>query len=293
MPVRLKMTPCMSMTDTVAIHGIDKDLFLNFRHYEVPAEAVAAFRADRTGALIGRKMAERYNWKVGQRVTLDRLEGFTFNVQGIFSARGTADDFLILVGREYLQQAENEQGVSNHVLVKLRDGVDPAVAAAAIEAQPMTVATTAQPERAMLAAALDSLSDLVAASRIVIAVIVVVMLIAMGNAISMATRDRTHEFGILRTLGFQKRAILALVLSEAGLQALFGALLGCAVVTVLIDADVFKTVSTCGISIHLTAGAAAWQAALASIVVAGLLGALLPAWHAAQLDVVEALRREE
>jgi putative ABC transport system permease protein len=293
MPVRLKMTPCMSMTDTVAVHGVDKDLFLTFRRYRADPKAVAAFRADTAGALVGEKIAARYGWKPGQHVNLDQLGGLRFNIHGLFSAQGTQDDYIILVGRRYLQEAEEKQGLSNHVLVKVKPGVDPDAAARQIDALPLTVQTNTQPERAMLAAALDQLSDLVSASRGVIAVVLLVMLIAMGNAVSMVTRDRAREFGILRTLGFGKGAILNLVLAEAVLQALAGALLGCAAAQLLVWGDFLKTVSTCGVCIYLSVGAAAWLAALGAIVLAGALGALLPAWRASRLDVVEALGREE
>ena len=293
MPVKLKMTPCMSMTDTVAVHGVDKDLFLEFRHYRVAARAVAAFRADTAGALVGEKLAARYGWKSGQHVNLDQLGGLRFNIHGLFSAQGTGDDYIILVGRRYLQEAEGRQGVSNHVLVKLRSGADPAAAAAAVEELPLTVAVTAQPEQAMLAAALNQLSDLVAASRGVILMVLLVILLAMGNAMAMVTRDRAREFGILRTLGFGKGAILGMVLTEAEVQTLGGALLGCAAAQVLVWADCFKTVSTCGISIHLAVGGRDWLTGLAVIALAGALGALLPAWRASRLDVVEALGRQE
>jgi len=222
MPVRLKMTPCTSMTDIVAVHGVDKDLITEFRHLKVAAAALQAFREDTMGALVGEKIAARYGWKPGEHIALSQLDNLRLNIHGLFSTNGTQDDYVILTGRRYLQEAENQQGISHRVLVKLKDGVDPEAAGRAIEALPLTTKVTAQPERAMLAAALDQLSDLVAASRGVVAVVLAVILIAMGNAISMATRDRAREFGILRTLGFRSGAVMALVMSEALVQALAG-----------------------------------------------------------------------
>jgi putative ABC transport system permease protein len=171
--------------------------------------------------------------------------------------------------------------------------VDPEAAGRAIEALPLTTKVTAQPERAMLAAALDQLSDLVAASRGVVAVVLAVILIAMGNAISMATRDRAREFGILRTLGFRSGAVMALVMSEALVQALAGGLLGCALVDILVSQQVFQTISQCGIPINLTVGYEPWVAGLAAIGLAGVLGAVVPAWRAGRLNVVQALGRED
>lgn len=293
MPVRLKMTPCMSMTDTVAIHGIDKEKLLDFRPLKIDRAALQAFQADTSGALVGEKIAARYGWKVGDHITLDRLEGFRFNIHAIFAAQGSADDFLIYVGRKYLQEAEDKQGMSHHALVKLKPGADPDDAGQAIAALPLTIQTSAQPERAMLAAVLDQLADLVAAGRLVILIVLAVILIAMGNAVAMATRDRTPEFGILRTLGYRRGMILGMVLTEGLMQAVLGAVLGCAIVQVLISGGLLKDVSTCGISLSLTVGPNAWIAGIGAIVVAALLGSLMPAWNASRVDVVEAIRRED
>ena len=293
MPVRLKMTPCMSMTDTVAIHGVNKEMLLDFRALQVEPAAVAAFKSDTTGALVGEKIASRYGWKVGDHVTLDRLEGFRFNIHGIFAAQGTADDFLIYVGRKYLQESENKQGLSHHVLVRIAPGADPDETCEAIAALPLTIQTSAQPERAMLAAVLDQLKDLVSVGRLVIVVVLAVILIAMGNAVAMATRDRTPEFGILRTLGYRRGMILGMVLSEGLLQAVIGAACGCAIVQVLVSGGFVQTVSTCGVSLSLTVGSDAWAAGIGAIIVAALLGSVIPAWNASRVNVVEAIKRED
>jgi len=293
MPVRLKMTPCMSMTDTVAIHGVNKEKLLDFRALQVEPAAVAAFKSDTTGALVGEKIASRYGWKVGDHVTLDRLEGFRFNIHGIFAAQGTADDFLIYVGRKYLQESENKQGLSHHVLVRIAPGADPDETCEAIAALPLTIQTSAQPERAMLAAVLDQLKDLVSVGRLVIVVVLAVILIAMGNAVAMATRDRTPEFGILRTLGYRRGMILGMVLSEGLLQAVIGAACGCAIVQVLVSGGFVQTVSTCGVSLSLTVGSDAWAAGIGAIIVAALLGSVIPAWNASRVNVVEAIKRED
>lgn len=287
------MTACMSMTDTVAVHGVDKEQFLRFRNYQVDAAALEEFRKDTAGALVGEKLALRYGWKPGAHIVLAELENLRLNIHGLFSANGSADDYIILTGRRYLQEVEDAQGLSNHVLVKIKPGVDPDDAAQAISGLPLTTPVSAQPERAMLAATLDQLSDLVSAARVVTLVVLAVILIAMGNAISMATRDRTREFGILRTLGYSKAAIVGLVLGEALLQAFLGALIGCGIVQLLVSGNYLKTISTCGMCINLTVGALPWVAGVGAIMLAGALGALTPALNAARLDVVDSIRRED
>jgi len=293
MPVRLMMTSCQSSTDVIAIHGVDKDLFTLFKHYAVEPGALASFKADTSGALVGEKIARRYGWKIGQNVTLPELNGISFNVRGILTKRGSAEDFIIFTGRRFLQEADQDQGMSHFVLVKPKPGLEQSVVSKAIDALPLTVQTTSQPEEALVTTILDQLADLVRLSRGIMVIIVVVVLIAVGNAISMATRDRFREFGVLRTLGFPRGAIAGLVLGEGVFQALAGALIGCSVVQVLASANLVTPIATCALTMEFSVGPAQWAMVLAVVTLSAALGSLLPAWNAARLDIVEALRPEE
>jgi putative ABC transport system permease protein len=293
MPVKLLMTSCQSTTDVIAIHGVDKDLFTQFRKYTVAPADVEAFRADTSGALVGDRVAARYGWRKGQHVVLKELRGISFTIRGLFTTEGSTDDFLILAGRRFLQEAVEEQGTSNRVLIRLVEGASPAEVSQAVDALPMTVTTDTRSEEAFLSASLDQLADLVSVSRLVIAGIVAVLLVAMGNAISMATRQRRSELAILRTLGFQKGAILGLVVSEGALQALLGGAIGCLAVQGMVSAGLIKTVSTCGFIVIFDAGPYVLGLTMAAVVLAATLGSLLPAWNASRMNIVAAIRRED
>ncbi|MBL7219549.1 MAG: FtsX-like permease family protein [Phycisphaerae bacterium] len=293
MPIKLLMTSCQSASDIIAMHGVDKDLFVRFRDYDVPAASLEAFRIDKSGALVGNMIARRYGWKVGQKVVLQELDGISFNINGIFTTDGSADDFLILAGRRFLQEAVKEQGISNRVMIRLRPGSDADAVAENIDALPMAIKTTTQREETFMSASIDQLRDMVTISRIVIVVIIAVILIAMGNAISMTTLERTREFGILRTLGFKRGAILGMVVSEGTIQALVGAVIGSAIVQAIISANLIKTVSTCGITITLTAGTGVWLVGIGIICLGGLIGSLTPAWRASRLEIVTAIAHDE
>lgn len=293
MPVKLLMTSCQSASDIIAIHGVDKEKFTIFREYRVDASAVEAFRADKSGVLVGNRIADRYRWKVGQHVVLKELGDISFTIRGIFTTGGSADDFVILAGRRFLQEAVDEQGISNRVMIKLHSGEDAAAVSEEIDNLPLTVKTSTLPEEVFLSASLDQLTDLVAVSKLVIVGIIAVILIAMGNAVSMATRQRRAELAILRTLGFQRRSILAMVVCEGALQAVAGGVLGCLAIQVLISANVLKSISTCGLTVNLRAGPYVWGVAMAAIGLAATLGSVVPAWNASRLGIVAAIRRED
>ncbi len=293
MPVRLLMTNCQAATDVVAVHGIDKERFDRFHAYTAAPEDLAAFRADTSGALVGRRIAARYGWKKGGEVTLAELGDIRFTVRGLFGADDAARDYLILVGRRFLQEAADDQGISHQVFVRLKPGADPDATAQAIDALPFTVDTTTQREDLHRAANLDQLQDIARVGRSVVAVVILVILLAVGNAIAMAARDRIREFGVLKTLGYPRHAIAFLVLGEGALQALAGSVLGCAAVQALVSARWITAISSCGLTVDVLAGPFVWGASLLAVTLAGLAGSLLPAWSAARLSIVDALRRED
>ena len=293
MPVKLLMTSCQSTSDIIAMHGVDKDLFQSFREYVIDDAGLTAFKNKKDGALVGDRIAARYGWKIGQNVTLTELKGVSFNVCGIFTTHGTADDFVILAGRKFLQEADEQQGISNMILVKLAPNANATKVKQQIDDLPFTFSPATQSEKAHLSAALEQLSDLVAVSQIVIGVIVFVILIAMGNAIAMATRERSREFGILRTLGYSRRAILSLVIGEGFMQTIVGGLLGCLTVQLIISFHLVKSISTCGFTVGFTAGPFVWSVGLGVIIAAGVCGSFIPAVRAANLDIVTAIRRND
>jgi len=293
MPVKLMMTACGSAADMVAMHGVDKGLLPRFKAFDVAPAALAAFRATKHGALVGNRIATRYGWKKGEQVTIEELGGVSLTVCGVFTTHGTADDFLIYAGRRFVQEATDEQGISNHVLVKLAEGADADAAADAIDALPLTVDTTTQLEEAHLGVVLDNLADLADGSQVVCLVTIVVVLIAIGNAISMSTRDRSAEFGVLRTLGYKRSAIMAMVLGEGVVQAFVGGLAGCGLVQLLTSFNLIKTISTCSITVVFAAGPGVWSQSLGAVVSAALLGCAIPAWRASRVDPVTAIRRDD
>ena len=293
MPVKLLMTECQSASDVIAMQGVDKQTFTNYRDYQIEPAAIEAFRQDKSGALVGNLIADRYGWKVDEHVVLKELNGISFTIRGIFTTNGSAEDFVIVTGRRFLQEAADEQGISNRVVIRLRPGSDADAVAEQIDALPLTVKTYTRAEETFMNASVDQLRDLITVSRIVIAVVIAVILIAMGNAISMTTRERTREFGILRTLGFKRGTILGMLVSEGTFQALVGATLGLAIVQIAISANLIETVSTCGITITMTAGPDVWLPGMCIIGLGGLLGSLVPAWRASRLEIVTAIAHEE
>ena len=115
------------------------------------------------------------------------------------------------------------------------------------------------------------------------------VLVAVANTVSMATRDRVQEFGILRSLGFRRGQILGLVLGESLVLSLAGGVLGLAAVMLLLNVqDCYYGVRGVNMLIQVTADVAA--VAVGVSVVVGLVGGLVPAVGASRLEIVSSLR---
>jgi putative ABC transport system permease protein len=105
----------------------------------------------------------------------------------------------------------------------------------------------------------------------------------------MSIRERTREVAVLKTLGFTRQSILGLYIGEAVLVALTGGALGCLLALVVVSGLSHAP----GMGLFLSGMKVTFRTLLLAIFVAGMVGflsAILPAYHAAKLDIVEGLR---
>jgi putative ABC transport system permease protein len=107
---------------------------------------------------------------------------------------------------------------------------------------------------------------------------------------AMSVAERTREIGIKRAIGGSRRRIIRELVLEAGLIGLIGGLIGLALgaVVVVVANELGRDSGT--ILFDLTVGTAVFAIAFSTIL--GIIAGIIPAWHAARLDPVEALRYE-
>ncbi|MDQ7779732.1 MAG: FtsX-like permease family protein [Planctomycetota bacterium] len=289
MPVRLVMSECKATADLVAVYGIDKESFQRFRAFDVDAAAVEDFKADKSGALMGVEMARRFGYKVGEYVTLPKLEGVSFTVRGIYTTGGTVYDNVVLVGRRFLQECVDAQGISSQFQVKVKDGVNPEQVAAEIDTLPATVKTRTLSEKAFMGSAFEDLAGMMEYARIVAVATLLVLLVAIGNTISMATRDRIREIAVLRTLGFTRRSIMGTVLAESFTISVIGGAVGLLIAWLAFTFGRF-VIAVCGMSIRFAL--APEMIFLVAVVIGalGLAGGLVPAIASSRRNVAHSLR---
>ncbi len=285
------ISSCSRVTDLVAVYGIEPGKVRSFRDIDLPESEFAAFSSERGAALVGRRAAARYGWKVGQTVSLERLGGLTFTVRGIFTSKTEGLESAILVDLGYLQIATNQPGKVTLCHVRLDDPENGGALAAAIDrhfANSKSPTRTAS-ERAFMDAAVSSIAGLVEFTSLLGYGALGLVVAGVGNSLSMSIRDRTREIAILKTLGFRRPQVLRLILSEAIVCGVAGGLIGVAVAWVLIRATHFE-LSVEGFSFAPALSPGLFLEALILSVVLATVAGLPSALRVARLRVVEALR---
>jgi len=282
---------------------VDPELYLAMTpEISLPEDQKQAWLKTRTGAIIGRSLAERYGWKIGDRVPLkspiwqNKSGGaWEFEIVGIYDGtKKNADTTSILFRYDYFDEARvGGTGQVGWYQVRVADPKRATEVAAAIDAEfaNSPAETKAQTEGAMFqgfAQQLGNIAKIVTA--ILIAVFFTILLVA-GNTIAQSVRERTQELGVLKALGFSNELVLGVVLGESlvitVLGGLRGLMFGWLMVASMGQATFIKQylpifyipTRDLFIGVGLT-------------VILGLVTGILPAIQAMRLRLADALRRE-
>ena len=270
------------------VHGIDKSKFERFRQYNVTEGSMDEFLAARDGALVGASIARRKGWKSGQVIDLRAQLGLLLAVKGLFFSGNEEQDNTILAGLEYVQDQYAARGKANQVLVKLAPDAKAEDVAAVIDAMPLPTRTSTQAETAYVSGMIEDLGDMIAVSRLVILVTLMVVFVSVANTVAMSVRDRTRQLGMMRTLGFRRVEILGLVIGESALICAVGGTIGAILAWGALQfQDVTVQARTLNLAVSMP-----WQVPVTAVAVSaaiGALGGLLPAWRASRLKIVDAI----
>jgi putative ABC transport system permease protein len=285
------VSSCSRATDLIAVHGVEPAKVREFRTIEIPDDQFAAFASERGSALVGTKAAARHGWKPGSTVSLERLGGITFTVRGIFSAPGDTLENAILADIEYLRAASDRPAETTLYHVRAADPSQTDALAARID---RAFASSSAPtrtalERSFILSAVSGLSGLVEFSAVLGYGALGLIVLGVGNSLSMGIRDRTREIAILKTTGFRNPQILRVVLAEAAVFGAVGGILGTLLAAVLVGASRFS-LSVEGFTFTPHLSPALLAEALILPVALGCLAAYPSARRVAGLPVAAALR---
>ena len=290
--------------DFFATLAVDTDTFFDvYSDMEVPPEQLAAWKENRQGAIVGEALAKTFDWKVGDEITLLGTiypGDWKFTIAGIYVAKRRAVDksqfiFHWTYLNESVKQSMPAQAERIGWITTLIDGsARGAEIAQAIDAKfdERDVQTRTMSERALNMEFMGSFGAILTALDVVSAVILVIMMLILGNTIAMSVRERTNEYGVLLALGFRPKHIALFVMGEGLAIGLLGGIVGLALA--------YPFVNGMGKWIEDNMGSffpyfeVPIDVAITALVLATLLAglaAVIPAYRASRLDVIDALRR--
>jgi putative ABC transport system permease protein len=285
------LSACSRATDLLAVHGIEPEEFRRFQRIDLPDDQYAEFASERGAAIIGELVARRYGWRIGQTVSVVELGDITFTVRGIFRAPGNSLENAILVDLEYLQFATDQTGRITLIYVKPLEAKEGAALAGRIDALFSSSATPTKttPERAFVVSSISGVTGIIEFSRWLGYVALGMILLGVGNSLSMSVRDRTREIAILKTIGYRRAQLLLLVVSEAMLTSLAGGVVGAAIAWVAVRSSGFH-LAVEGFTFVPHVSVWLMAAAIGLAALAGAAAGFIPSLSASRTRIVTALQ---
>ncbi|MGE0353745.1 MAG: ABC transporter permease [Gemmatimonadales bacterium] len=262
----------------------------------LPEDQKQAFLRERSSAIIGVRLLQVFGWRLGQDVTIQGTifpGDWTFTIRGVYTpADPVINDDMMLFHHEYLEERIGRPGIAGWYVIAIDDPANAAPIAKQVDdlfrnSSSPTKTGTEQAFNASFATMWGNVSLLM--GTIGMAVVFAILLVT-ANAMMMSARERTAEVGVLKTIGFSDASLFGMVMLEAGVIALVGAVLGLGGAKLLYRATNFNAAGFLP-GFDVTPGTLGIGAGIALAIM--LASGLVPAMRAARLQVVDALRRVE
>lgn len=267
--------------------------------YTLPEEQLKAWKADQVGVVIGRALANKFHWAIGDRVPLigmfPREGGSTtweFVVDGIYDAKDKrADTNAMLMHYKYFDEARQYgKGTLGWMIIKVKDPAQAEQVARAVDDMfaNSSAETKTSSEKDFAKSFAKQFADIGLITTLILGAVFFTMLLVAGNTMAQSFRERIPELAILKTLGFSDRAVMLMVLAEAVLVSLLGGLLGLLLAKIFVDgaAEAFAANLP---GLHMSP--LVLLTGLVLMLLFGVLTGIIPALQGLRLNIVTALRR--
>jgi putative ABC transport system permease protein len=266
------------------------EFFTVFKDWQIPQDQVEAWQHDRAGAVVDDKIAERYHWKVGDKIVIIGTifpVNLELTIRGIFHAPESTQS--LYYNQEYVEEAvpymKGKQGFYE-ILAKSPEDVPKIQAAVDEMFHSSPQPTKTETERAFQLSFVAMLGNVKAFILSICGAVVFAILLVSANTMAMSIRERTREVAVLKTLGFTRGTILGLFVGEAVVLALVGGVIG-SLVAFLLGLAAGKAGGFIG---ALRVAPATMLVAWGVAALMGFVSAVVPSYNASRLGIVEGLR---
>lgn len=288
----------------------EKNFFPNFAveargYFELYPEFVLpdgqkeAFLRDRKGCVIGRKLAERFGWRVGDPITLKGTifpGEWGFTVRAIYKGRDkSADETQLLFHWDYLNETlkktdPRRADQAGFFILGIKDAESAAAISRAVDERfaSSMAETLTETEKAFQMSFVTMSEAIVAAIQMVSSLVILIIMAVAANTMAMSARERMGEFAALKAMGFGGGYLALLILGESMAIAGIGCVLGCAIT--FPAASAFGDAVSQYFPVFQVSRTTVLLQGLSALAV-GLVAGIVPALRARSVGIAEALRR--
>ncbi len=280
--------------DLVPALAIDATkLMAFFSNWHVPGDQLRGFVMERDSLLAGRKVSDKYGWRIGDHIHLRSPNYFDVDLDLVLRAVYTSDsdESMLALHWDYLNEALGHPDKAGQIWVLARSADDIPHLMNDIDSvfRNAPMETRTQTLKQLVVNFLGWLGNVKDIMLIISAAVVFAVLLVVANTMAMSIRERTPELAVLRALGFRAWQVLAMLAAEALLISLLGTTMGLA-----LAALVFRLMEGYHIGgampAHIRVDTTTIGLSLLVAIVISLGSTLLPAYRASRLNVAEGLR---
>lgn len=276
-----------------------EEWFVMYPEYITPPAQVAAWKQTRTGVIVGRKLADRFGWKIGDKIPIigniwrpEKGETWTFDLVGIYEGKEKETDTTQMFLRyDYLDETRRfVRGQVGWYHIKVKDPANAEAVVKQVDSlfENSPAETKTETEGAFMKGWAEQVGDIGAIVTAILTAVFFTILLVAGNTMAQAVRERISELGVLKAIGFEDSQVLTLVLVESLLIALVGGAIGLFLGWVVVQGGDPTGGALPGFFFpkeQILIGALL-------VVALGVVTGAMPAIQAMRLNPVDALRRE-
>lgn len=280
--------------------AVDIDSYLKlYPEFVLPPDQLQAVLRDRKACVAGRKLAERFGWKIGDTIVLKGTifpGNWEFVLRGIYHGRDkTADESQMFFHWSYLNETVKKLvprradqagfymiGITNPSLAsQVTMAIDELFRNSLAE-------TLTESEKAFALGFISMTEAIVIAIKLVSFVVIIIIMAVVANTMAMTARERIGEYAVFKTLGFGARHIVGMIFGESMVITLTGCAVGIALTFPLARAfasamsNYFPIFNVSKATIYMDIGAA---------LLVGVVAGIFPAWRAVKIRIAEGLSR--
>jgi len=276
-----------------------ENFFEMYPEFLMAPEELLAFKRDRQGAVVGRKLADQFGWKVGDVVPIRGTifpGDWRFTIRAIFEGKDETTitrqfyfqwEYINEFLKKRFPRRADQIGVFN---IEVTDPGRIADIAKAVDAEfkNSLAETLTETEKAFQLGFVAQSEAIVVAIRVVSFVVVFIIMAVVANTMAMTARERLAEYATLKALGFSPKFVAALVYGEALMLSFIGAGIGILLTFPVASGFANSPAGAVFAAFKVSGDTVLMQMACALVV--GIVAALVPGWRSSQIRIVDGLR---